>query len=99
MKGIGKLMSNLSEDPAERARRYIATLEETLQKQVPMKEEFVVGASKIAKVSDTINRYLRDAHYYLMNGKPTTSLASIAYAEGLLDALTFLELVKTKPTG
>jgi hypothetical protein len=42
---------------------------------------------------------LKDARFYLDNGKPTTSLASIAYAEGLLDALKFLNLTKAiEPT-
>jgi len=54
----------------------------------------MVEAANIAKVSDAIHRYLQDARFYLDNGKPTTSLASIAYAEGLLDALKFLTLTR-----
>ena len=53
----------------------------------------MVEAVNIRKVDDAIQRYLKDAHYYLKNNKPTTSLASIAYAEGLLDALTLLGLI------
>jgi FAD synthetase len=91
-------MSDLSEQPAERARRYITTLEETLQQQGILNEDSTVQAGRIAEVSDAIQRYLGDAKFYLDNGKPTTSLASIAYAEGLLDALKFLRLTKaTKP--
>jgi hypothetical protein len=52
----------------------------------------------IRKVDDAIQRYLKDAHYYLKNNKTTTSLASIAYAEGLLDALTLLALLNDKIT-
>jgi hypothetical protein len=90
---------NLSEDPAERARRYITSLESALGQLIPVKSESIVPAESIGKVfSDTIQRYLRDARYYLENGKPTTSLASIAYAEGLLDALTFLGLTKRRTT-
>jgi FAD synthetase len=88
-------MNNLSEDPSERARKYIATLEKALQQQTPLKEDRMVEAANIAKVSDAIDRYLQDARFYLDNGKPTTSLASIAYAEGLLDALKFLTLSRT----
>ena len=87
-------MNNLSEDPSERARKYIATLEKALQQHTPLKEGRMVEAANIAKVSDAIHRYLQDARFYLDNGKPTTSLASIAYAEGLLDALKFLSLTK-----
>ncbi len=91
-------MSNLSEDPAERPSKYIATLEVALQRSSPLEEDSNVGGANIAKVADAINRYLQDARFYLKNGKPITSLASIAYAEGLLDALTFLELARTKTT-
>jgi hypothetical protein len=89
-------MSDLGEEPSERARRYIAALEVALQKMSTRNQDTVVKTSAITKVSDTIHRYLKDARYYLENGKPTTSLASIAYAEGLLDALTFLDLAETK---
>jgi FAD synthetase len=88
-------MNNVSEDPSERARRYISTLEKTLQQHNPLKESATVQAANIAVVSDAIHRYLQDAQFYLDGGKPTTSLASIAYAEGLLDALKFLNLTKT----
>lgn len=92
-------MSDLSEDPAERARRYTKSFESALRKLVPVKGESIINPETLKKVfSDTIQRYLQDAHYYLENGKPTTSLASIAYAEGLLDALTFLGLTKPKTT-
>ena len=87
-------MSGTSEDPAERARQYISNFETALQKLIPTKENSTVKAHNVRKVTDTIQRYLQDARYYLENGKPTTSLASIAYAEGLLDALTFLALTE-----
>lgn len=87
-------MNNPSEDPTERARRYIATLEKALQQHNALKENRTVEAANIEKVSDAIHRYLQDARFYLDNDKPTTSLASIAYAEGLLDALKFLNLTK-----
>ncbi len=89
-------MSDLREDPAERASKYIATFEEALQRLTPPLEDSMVEASNITKVTDAINRYLQDAQFYLKSGKPVTSLASIAYAEGLLDALSFLELARTK---
>ena len=85
-------MSEVSEDPAERASRYIQTLEKAIEKISLPNEDQAVKATKVAEVSDAIHRYLRDARFYLNNGKATTSLASIAYAEGLLDALKFLEL-------
>lgn len=89
-------MTELSEEPAERARKYITTLETALQRTIMIQEQSTVGAANLEKVSDAIQRYLQDARFYLKNGKPVTSLASIAYAEGLLDALTFLHLARTK---
>jgi len=86
-------LMDISEDPAERARRYITSFEQTLQELTPKNHDSLVKAENIRKVDDAIQRYLTDAHYYLKNSKPTTSLASIAYAEGLLDALTLLELI------
>ncbi len=88
-------MKDLSEDPAERAREYVASFEKALTEFHPVDEDSLVRAENIARISDTIHRYLQDARYYLENDKPATSLASVAYAEGLLDALTFLELAKS----
>ena len=38
--------------------------------------------------------YLEDAKYYKAQGKLETSLTSVAYCEGLLDALRLLGAVK-----
>ncbi len=88
----------MSEEPRERAEQYIAKLTEAVQKLIPRTEGVKVKEANIERVSDTIHRYLQDARFYLESGKATTALASIAYAEGLLDALNFLELTKTKTT-
>lgn len=85
-------MSELTEDPAERARKYIANFEKTLQQFTLVKADTALKHENITMVSDTIQRYLQDSRYHLENNKPATALASIAYAEGLLDALLFLEL-------
>lgn len=89
-------MSEISEDPAERARNYIATFEKSLQNSKQVEQNTAVKAVDIKRVRDAMLRYLQDANYYLEHDKPATSLASIAYAEGLLDALTFLRLAETK---
>ena len=88
----------MSEDPGERAKKYVANFEKALKetKLVNVGDAGVKEAD-VRGIWDTIDRYLRDAGYYLEQGKPTTSLVSIAYAEGLLDALTFLKLAETKP--
>ena len=87
-------MTGLSEDPTERAARYIQAFEGALQKNQVLIADSEVGATSIRMVSDALQRYLKDARYYLDNQKSTTSLASIAYAEGLLDALVFLGLTQ-----
>jgi FAD synthetase len=89
-------MTEPSEDPAERAQAYIVSFERALHELVPKKKDSLVRNLNITRISDTIERYLKDAHYYLEHDKPSTSLASIAYAEGLLDALKFLELVESR---
>jgi FAD synthetase len=89
-------MTEPSEDPAERAQAYIVGFERVLHELVPKKKDSLVRNVNITRISDTIERYLKDAHYYLEHDKPSTSLASIAYAEGLLDALKFLELVESR---
>ncbi len=89
-------MTGLSEDPAQRARKYIATFTKAKKQLVPVGEDTIVKAQNIARISDAMERYLRDAEHYLQHDKPSTSLAAIAYAEGLLDALKFLELAETK---
>jgi FAD synthetase len=91
-------MSNLSEDPAVRSRKYIESFEKALQGVTTAKEDSMVRAQDIGRVSEAIERYLKDAHYYLGHSKPSTSLAAIAYAEGLLDALKFLALVQARST-
>jgi len=85
----------LTENPAERAERYIQALESAVAKNRILTGDVVVKSSNILRVSDAIGRYLRDARHYLKDQKPTTSLVSVAYAEGLLDALLFLELARS----
>jgi len=74
---------------------YVEKCKVALENFIPVSEDSVVKAKNTKRVSDSIDRYLKDARYYLENKKPTTALASIAYAEGLMDALTFLELAKS----
>ena len=45
-------------------------------------------------VFDWAKRYLEDAKYYQKKGKLETSLTSVAYCEGLLDALRLLGAVE-----
>ena len=85
-------MSELAEDPAERTGRYLAVVEKSLRGFTVFRKDSTAKARNIGRVYDTIHRYIQDSRYYLENAKPATALASVAYAEGLLDALVFLEL-------
>ena len=85
-------MSEVNEDPASRARRYIEIIERAIQNQKFKEEDHQIQPENVKAVLDTIHRYINDARYYLEHGRATTALASVAYAEGLLDALKFLEL-------
>lgn len=80
----------MSENPTERTRAYLNTIEETLE----MTREVTDPAA--LRIIDYVNRYVADCRYYLESGKPTTALASVAYAEGLLDSLKILGLVKAE---
>jgi len=53
-----------------------------------------LNESKIENVIETAKRYLKDARYYESRNKLETSLTSVAYCEGLLDALRLLGAVE-----
>jgi FAD synthetase len=50
----------------------------------------------VADVLSWANDYLEDAKYYKTQGKLETSLTSVAYCEGLLDALRLIGAVNFK---
>jgi hypothetical protein len=87
-------VNELNEDPAARARKYIATLITTFKKSQAKTADTDVRVVNVLRVTDAIQRYLQDAQHYLEEGRAATALASVAYAEGLLDALFFLELAQ-----
>ena len=82
----------MSEDPAERAQTYLNTIEKALK---------LIGGvdnPNVLCIVDYVKRYVADSKYFLQTGKATTALASVAYAEGLLDSLTILGLADSKST-
>ena len=87
-------MNELNEDPAVRARKYISTLVTAFKKSKAKTVDTNVRSVSVLRVTDAIQRYLQDGQHYLEEGRGTTALASVAYAEGLLDALFFLELAE-----
>ena len=83
----------MNEDPAERTRTYLEAIERPLKLA-----EAVINPDAI-RIVNYAKRYVADSRYYLETGKPTTALASVAYAEGLLDSLTIMGVADLeKPT-
>jgi hypothetical protein len=79
----------MSEDPYERARTYLTAVE----KSIKLAE--TTDNADALRVVDCARRYAADSKYFLETGKPTTALASVAYAEGLLDSLTIIGVLDT----
>jgi hypothetical protein len=82
----------MNEDPAERTRAYLAAIER------PLKSAEAVSNPQALRVVDYAKRYVADSRYFLETGKPTTALASVAYAEGLLDSLSIMGVADLKIT-
>jgi len=74
-------------DEKDKVRKYIRNVRAVLSKIRPLEEV----DEKISYIVDLAERYCQDAQYYLDEKNDVfTSLACIAYSEGLLDALRFL---------
>ena len=76
------------------ATKYIASAEKVFAELQRTKVTISVPEEKTGDVLSWASDYLEDAKYYKAQGKFETSLTSIAYCEGLLDALRLLGAVK-----
>ena len=74
--------------------KYIGSAEKVLKELQQTKEAVAVMEVDTARVLRWAADYLEDAKYYKAQGKFETSLTSVAYCEGLLDALRLLGAVK-----
>ena len=74
--------------------KYIASTEKVMKEMQLTKGTVSVTEKNVANILDYVVNYLEDAKYYKTQKKLETSLTSIAYCEGLLDALRLLEAVK-----
>ena len=81
------------EDAAERSTKYLETTTQSLGRIKRTELPSNLSKEHVDKVMELVRGYTKDAKHYLETKKPVTSLACIAYAEGLLDALKFLELI------
>ena len=82
----------MRENAKERTSRYVETASQSLKHLKIKKMPVEVSKSNLDQVLDLVRGYVRDAKHYAEKRKPVTSLACVAYAEGLLDALKFLGL-------
>jgi len=76
----------------ELASRYIQKAERVFDIIKVPEETTSINAENVKEVVDEAKRYLEDAKFYLQRRRLETSLASVAYCEGLLDALLVMGL-------
>jgi FAD synthetase len=74
--------------------KYIGSTEHVLKNMETVENSIDVNGPTIMKVVEYVKAYLEDAKYYRERKKFEVSLASVAYCEGLLDALKLLGAVK-----
>ncbi len=73
--------------------KYIGNTEVVLA-EIEIDQFIQVDNKKVNLVVETAKRYFDDAKYYRDRKQFETGLASIAYSEGLLDALKLLEVAE-----
>jgi FAD synthetase len=79
---------------AELVSKYISNTKQVFGEVKRVSSSIHLNEGKIENVIETAKRYLEDAEYYQRRNKLETSLASVAYCEGVLDALRLLGAVE-----
>jgi len=74
--------------------KYIRSAEHVFNHMEVAKIPITLDSSHISNVMDSAKAYLEDARHYREKKKFEVSLTSIAYCEGLLDALRLLGAVR-----
>jgi FAD synthetase len=74
--------------------KYIGSAEKVLEEMQRAEGEVTVGEAGVDAILGYVTAYLEDAKYYKAQKRFETSLTSVAYCEGLLDALRLLGAVK-----
>ncbi len=75
----------------ERYAKYLENLKDVFS-QLELKK----FDGKVPEIIDLARRYFEDAKYFKNNNKPVTALISLAYCEGLLDALRLVGCINFK---
>ncbi len=78
----------------ELASKYITVMEKTITQMQRKQGDLTVSEKCVDEILGHVLAYLKDAKYFLEHEKYETSLTSIAYCEGLLDALKLVNAVK-----
>jgi len=76
------------------ASKYIVSTEKVLKEMQRVKGSITINEECVDNIVGCVTTYLADAKYYKTQKRFETSLTSIAYCEGLLDALKLLGAVK-----
>jgi hypothetical protein len=76
------------------ASKYLVSAEKVLKEMQRVKGTITLNEESVNKIVEYATAYLADAKYYKAQKRFETSLTSIAYCEGLLDALKLLGAVK-----
>jgi FAD synthetase len=84
----------MRESASDRTRKYVEMTSASLSRLKVTNLPATVNDSQVHYILDMVRGYVKDAKHYAEKRKPVTSLACIAYAEGLLDAIKFLELAE-----
>jgi len=84
----------LSEELIRRAEKYIEGTVRALECVEITCDVLPIRPEDVKRVIDAIQRYASDAKHFLAVGDPATGLSSICYAEGLLDGLRLLKLIR-----
>jgi hypothetical protein len=74
--------------------KYIGAMEKTIKDMKQRRDPIVVSENCVKEILSYVTSYLEDARYFRDQEKFETSLTSIAYCEGLLDALKLIGAVK-----
>jgi len=83
----------LTETSGEKARKYLTSIETVLGRIEISKASYNIDEKSIRSIVAAAESYVKDAKHYLEE-KPSTALAAVSYAEGLLDALRLLGAAK-----
>jgi FAD synthetase len=83
----------MSGEMASLVKKYILAVELALQELTLRSFPSEALRDKVGQIIDSVKSYLTDSKFYLNAGREATALASVSYAEGLLDSLRMMEFV------